>query len=230
MRAMETFTIREPAERCGVSYQAIRKRVDRGSLEVVRKDGVRLIRKRRSSERGCGRGRARTPLRSSPGCRRRTSACDSSCELRQLPQQVDGEREGRERVKLSLHRERAERTALEQQLRQAEQARAEAAGRLERITSSGFVARQRLLHARAAGWQRACPAGAASETPGVALGRRPAPAARSASLRRRSTGRGSRAGTARRGQVAAGLLSRRRPGRPPATRTGSGATRVHRGP
>jgi hypothetical protein len=40
---METFTIREAAERCEVSYQAVRKRVDRGSVQVVHKDGVRRI-------------------------------------------------------------------------------------------------------------------------------------------------------------------------------------------
>ncbi len=40
---METFTIREAAERCEVSYQAMRRRVDRGSLQAVHKDGVRRI-------------------------------------------------------------------------------------------------------------------------------------------------------------------------------------------
>jgi hypothetical protein len=39
----ETFTIRGAAERCGVSYQAIRKRVDRGSIGVVKRRGVRLV-------------------------------------------------------------------------------------------------------------------------------------------------------------------------------------------
>lgn len=29
---METFTIREAAERCQVSYEALRRRVDRGSV------------------------------------------------------------------------------------------------------------------------------------------------------------------------------------------------------
>jgi len=40
MVAVETFSIREAAERCGVSYQAMRKRVDRESVRVVKRDGV----------------------------------------------------------------------------------------------------------------------------------------------------------------------------------------------
>lgn len=40
---METYTIRAAAERCGVSYQSMRKRVDRGALEVIKQGGRRLI-------------------------------------------------------------------------------------------------------------------------------------------------------------------------------------------
>jgi hypothetical protein len=40
---MERFTIRAAAERCGVSYDSLRKRVDRGSLQVVKEDGLRMI-------------------------------------------------------------------------------------------------------------------------------------------------------------------------------------------
>lgn len=40
---METYTFREAAERCGVSYQSLRKRVDRGTLEVIKQGGRRLI-------------------------------------------------------------------------------------------------------------------------------------------------------------------------------------------
>ena len=40
---METFTIPEAAERCQVSYEALRRRADRGSVQTVRRDGVRRI-------------------------------------------------------------------------------------------------------------------------------------------------------------------------------------------
>jgi hypothetical protein len=40
---MERFTIRAAAERCGVSYDSLRKRVDRGSVQVVKEDGLRMI-------------------------------------------------------------------------------------------------------------------------------------------------------------------------------------------
>lgn len=40
---MEKLTIKEAAERCGISTDAIRKRVDRGTLESVKEGRVRLI-------------------------------------------------------------------------------------------------------------------------------------------------------------------------------------------
>lgn len=41
--SIEIFTIREAAEHCGISYEAMRKRVDRGTLPTNLKGGVRLI-------------------------------------------------------------------------------------------------------------------------------------------------------------------------------------------
>ena len=41
---MDTFTIREAAEACGMTYEAMRARVDRGTLSAGRrrKDGARI--------------------------------------------------------------------------------------------------------------------------------------------------------------------------------------------
>ncbi len=43
MEAMHTFTIAEAAEATGLSHKAIRNRVDRGKLRVVKRDGIRRI-------------------------------------------------------------------------------------------------------------------------------------------------------------------------------------------
>jgi excisionase family DNA binding protein len=40
---VEKLTIKQAAERCGISTDAIRKRVDRGTLESVQEGRVRLI-------------------------------------------------------------------------------------------------------------------------------------------------------------------------------------------
>ncbi len=40
---MQSYTVREAAEVCGISYQAMRTRVDRGQLQVIKRDGTRRI-------------------------------------------------------------------------------------------------------------------------------------------------------------------------------------------
>jgi len=40
---MQSYTVREAAEICGISYQAMRTRVDRGQLQVIKRDGTRRI-------------------------------------------------------------------------------------------------------------------------------------------------------------------------------------------
>jgi hypothetical protein len=171
---METFTIREAAERCEVSYQAMRRRVDRGSLQAVHKDGVRRIPRTELERAGLWPGAVSgTPEEvqrlqaENEGLRRELR------ELRLLPQQVDAEREARERVEQTLYQERAEKqtalaeresvaaekSAVETELREAEQARAEAEARAKaeadvaaelreqerRLAQAGFFERRRLL-------------------------------------------------------------------------------------
>lgn len=41
--AVETYTLSEVAERCGVSVAALRRRADRGTLRTVKRDGVRRV-------------------------------------------------------------------------------------------------------------------------------------------------------------------------------------------
>jgi len=159
---METFTIREAAERCEVSYQAMRRRVDRGSLQAVHKDGVRRIPRAELERAGLWPG-----VRSgAPEEVQRLQAENEDLrrelrELRLLPQQVDAEREARERVEAALHQERAEKQtvlaeketvatekmSMEEELREVEQARVEASAQLDRVARSGFFERRRLLRA-----------------------------------------------------------------------------------
>ena len=40
---MENFTTRDAAERCEVNSEAMRRRADRGSIQVVVKDGTRRM-------------------------------------------------------------------------------------------------------------------------------------------------------------------------------------------
>ncbi len=143
---METFTIREAAARCGVSYQAIRKRVDRGSIRVVRKDGVRLIPRTELERTGLWPG----PRSDAPAELQRLQAENEDLrrelvQLRALPQKVEAEREARERIEQALFEERADKQIAEARLREAEQARAEAAARLEQLAAARFFARRRLL-------------------------------------------------------------------------------------
>jgi predicted RNase H-like nuclease (RuvC/YqgF family) len=144
--AVETYTIREAAERCRVSYEALRRRVDRGSIQTTRKDGVRRIPRGELERVGLWPGatsgapeevqRLQTELERVRGELR---------ELRLLPRKVDAERRTRELIENTLHQERASRQSLELQLRDIEQAHVEASGKLEELSQAGFFARRRLL-------------------------------------------------------------------------------------
>lgn len=146
---METFSIREAAERCGVSYQAMRKRVDRGSVQVVKRDGVRRI--------------PRTELERAelwPGARRGDG--EEVAELRQENERLRGElvqhrqlteraevaaqaeRQARERAEHEFHRERAERQVAEQVGAEADQQRDELRSCLDEITNAGPIRAFRL--------------------------------------------------------------------------------------
>lgn len=146
MGTMETFTIREAAERCEVSYEALRRRADRGSIQTVRKDGVRRIPRVELERAGLWPGaRSDAPeevQRLQAGLER---AHGELRELRLLPRKVDAERRSRELVEMTLHQERAEKQTLEMQLHEIEQAHVEASTKLEALSNVGFLARRRIL-------------------------------------------------------------------------------------
>jgi hypothetical protein len=143
---METFTIREAAERCEVSYEALRRRADRGSIQTVRRDGVRRIPRGELERIGLWPGaRFDAPEEVQRLQAELERARGELRELRLLPMKVDAERKARELIEASLHQERAEKQSLEFQLREIEQARVDASSRLEVFSQAGFFARRRIL-------------------------------------------------------------------------------------
>ncbi len=142
---MRSYTVREAAEACGLSYEAMRTRVDRGQFQVVKRDGTRRIPEIELEKAG---------LLGGPSDPEVVELRAENAELRQelqtmraLPAQVEQERESRERVEEAFHRERAEKQTANQT---AEELRAQ----LEEIAIAGpiraFKLRRRLRAERAA--------------------------------------------------------------------------------
>lgn len=139
---METFTIREAAERCAVSYQAMRRRVDRGSLQALTKDGVRRIPRSELERAGLWPGTRHGDSEEVSTLRRENERLRSELvQHRQLTERAaaaaEAEREARERMEDAFHRTRAERQAVDQ-------AALELRAQLEEIASAGPIRALRL--------------------------------------------------------------------------------------
>lgn len=146
IRLMETFTIREAAERCEVSYEALRRRADRGSIQTVRREGVRRIPRGELERVGLWPGaRSDAPEEVQHLQAELERARGELRELRLLPMKVEAERKARELIETSLHQERAEKQGLDLQLREIEQAHIEASSKLEALSQASFLARRRIL-------------------------------------------------------------------------------------
>jgi len=143
---METFTIREAAERCQVSYEALRRRVDRGSVQTLRKDGVRRIPRAELERVGLWQGaRSDSPEQVQRLQSELERLRGELRELRLLPRKVDAERQARELIETTLHEERASRQTAEARLQDLEQVHEAATGKLEQLMSASFLTRRRLL-------------------------------------------------------------------------------------
>jgi len=133
---METFTIREAADRCGLSYQAMRKKVDRGTVRVVKHDGIRRV-PRAELKRARLWPRARADDAPDVAALREETErlryeLTSHRQLTKRAQAVaDVERQARELTEQELHRERAERLSTEQ--------------RLQLLVGAGWRERRRIL-------------------------------------------------------------------------------------
>ncbi len=127
--------MREAAEACGVSYQAMRTRVDRGQLEVIKRDGTRRIPEVELEKTG---------LLGGPTDPEVVQLRSENAELRQelrtmrvLPARVEAEREARERMEEAFHQARTEKQS-------ADQTAKELQAQLEKIASAGPIRALRL--------------------------------------------------------------------------------------
>jgi hypothetical protein len=143
---MDTFTIREAADACGMTYEAMRARVDRGTLLASkrREDGARIIPKRELERLGLLPGADMAELQ------KELDRLDRDLKAYRLLSKkaesaLGAERRARELVEHAVHKERAEKQSLSLQLRQVEEAQQDMAVKLEQLTNAGFFTRRRLL-------------------------------------------------------------------------------------
>lgn len=144
---METLTIREAAAHCGTTYQAMRKRVDRGSVRSVKnRDGVRLIPRSELERAGLWPGSQPQSVDAHELTTLRAELAEARAELadlRPLRGQIGAERQAREHAELAIHQERAGRQTAEAQLAAIEAQAAEHAQLLSRLASANPVERWR---------------------------------------------------------------------------------------
>lgn len=127
--------MREAAEVCDISYQAMRTRVDRGQLQVVKRDGTRRIPGIELEKAGLLGGPADpevVQLRSENGELRQELQA-----LRALPARVEMEREARERMEEAFHQEHAEKQTADETARELQ-------AQLEEIAAAGPIRALRL--------------------------------------------------------------------------------------
>jgi len=149
---VQTFSIREAAERCAVSYQAMRRRVDRGSVQALTTDGVRRIPRSELERVGLWPGaKAGAPQEVQRLQAELERARGELRELRLLPQRVDAEREARERIEQAFHREHAERREAELAGEKLSGERGELRCQLDEIASAGPIRALRLRRKLRAG-------------------------------------------------------------------------------
>lgn len=137
--SVETYTIRQAAELCGLSVVAMRKRVDRGGVRAVLYEGVRRIPHSELERQGLLTGARERELEATV-----TRLHAEIAELRLIPEQLEttwraklaAEEEARERAQNDYHRSQAEMQAARGQLAH-EHAQAEHARQLAATMASG---------------------------------------------------------------------------------------------
>lgn len=150
---METYTLSEAAERCGVKVEALRRRADRGTLRTVKREGVRRVPRSELERAGL---RVGDPAHVSDVVRELTETIRRQerelVSLRALPERVesarrDHEREATVRVEAERRAQAAEEKARQDEAAAAEaQAAAEAARQWrEHVARAGWRERRRML-------------------------------------------------------------------------------------
>lgn len=132
---METLTISEAAERCGLSHKAIRNRVDRGQLRASLRNGTRRIPASELERVGLigpadEAAKGQEPQRGSLGGNALGELLDrlerqagELAELRLLSREADSLRADRERLEAFGHEQRARVLELEALLEKARRPR-----------------------------------------------------------------------------------------------------------
>lgn len=139
---MRSYTVREAAEACGISYQAMRTRVDRGQLQVLKHDGTRRITEIELETAGLLGGSSDPEV-----VRLRSENAQLRQELqamRALPARIEVEREALERMEQAFHQARAEKQT-------ADQGAQAIRTQLEEIAAAGLIRALRLRHRLRAG-------------------------------------------------------------------------------
>jgi hypothetical protein len=143
---MEVFTIREAAELCGVTYEAMRTRVDRGSVRVSKRraDGARVIPKSELERLELLPGSDVAALTKEVNELRETIKAQRLLTER-AESEAAAEQRARELAEQTVHQERAEKQSLALQLDELEQQQSATSMQLERLGQAGFFERRRLL-------------------------------------------------------------------------------------
>ena len=144
--AVELYTIREAAQLCDTTYEALRARVDRGTIRAGkrREDAARMIPRSELQRTGLLPGADVAELQSEVG--RLQAELRTHRLLSEKAQSATAaERQAREQVERAFHQERAEKQTVESQLREIERAHVEASTRLEQVAHAGWRERRRLL-------------------------------------------------------------------------------------
>jgi excisionase family DNA binding protein len=136
--ATELLTIREAAERCGISYESMRKRVDRGRVTIVRKHRTRLIPRTELERIELWPGSQRQLSDSLELENVRTELNAALAELATLRPQLNTERESRQRNEAAMHQHRAEAMAARARLESTTAA-------IEPLTGGGLISGIRAL-------------------------------------------------------------------------------------
>ncbi|MGI8749977.1 MAG: hypothetical protein ACR2J6_05405 [Thermoleophilaceae bacterium] len=145
---METFTIRAAAERCEVSYQLMRKRVDRGTVRTVKRDGVRLIPRPELERVGLWPGSQPELAAGQELEHLRADLAAARAELetlRPMPAQLDAERQARELAEQAAYEQRAAAMIAEAKREVAQRELVAAATALEPLTDGGLLTGVRAL-------------------------------------------------------------------------------------
>ncbi len=112
---MQTYTLREAAELCGMSVVAFRGRADRGSIRTVQRDGVRYVPHSELERAGLLPGAELRTLKVEVERLNKDLAVHRQL-VESTQQQRQAEQQARETAEAALHEQRAQTTMVQEKL------------------------------------------------------------------------------------------------------------------